>query len=516
MTQVLTNSQGKVYVANGKALLSPDTYPGLNSSFSNGYVTVNKGVLEDYSVSNITETGCLGKYNHVYNNFKIQGSPTINFSTGSISNISSTNFIQLYSTFPSVSSSDIIFRGKISTLNQIHPILSKYNTLVFIGINGTNKFGLFSSSWQEGTNVLSINTWYWFRIISSGSTITGYTLVDNDYVLDKLPDISQWRQEFTTTKSFFSATAYNIGKNYNQASQYWNGELDLSQSRIIFNGSLWWTAEGKSGIVKYNNTYTQTKGMVDNSSIPSGTTSLHIYYNPVKRDYLLDISKTLKSIQVGNKTYNCPYGGTVDITGYSSYPYYSISPTWGFYGSPTYNNADMSYSGFNSSTYLVTDYTFSMTPEQFSQGFTIQVHFVTPATMPNQYQRLLSCGSTYQYGPYLAIKPSGAGFDCGLATGGSVIIRLADTGQLSVSTEYWLRMTKTDSANDTVLQLSTNGTTWTTLDTNSGTITSNVTGNQTLKLGVAPDSSDQYFRGKIDLRDTFIEIAGTKVWSTLI
>lgn len=522
MTKVQTNSQGKVYVANGKALIASEgiAYNGLDSSFTNGEVTIKKGALADYSISEVTETGCLAKYQNIYNNYKIWGYPTINFGSGVVSGFSggsTDHYIILPQNFPStITQADMIFKGMLTDFSYHSMLLGCANSYErgFYVRRTTQAFSCYTGSWVDGTNALSTNTWYWFRVIFDGTNWIGYTLEDDDYVLDKLPDISQWRQEWTTTTNIISGFLFNIGFNYATPTEYWKGSINLGQSQIIINRELWWSAKGNSGIVKYNNTYIQTQGMLDTLSgtIPSSATSLYINYNPVGRSYMLDTLNSMKAVQVGNKWYSCPSGGQVNVTGFSSYPVYSISPSFGFSAPITYNTDDMSYSGFSSDNFIKGNYIFEMTTAQFTKGFTLQVHIKTPSSFPSDNMHLIYCGSDYSHGPYIGIRSGGKCAYCGLSSGGTLIFEISNTStQLSANTEYWLRMTKPDTtyfSHNTVLQLSTDGETWTDLGSSSSAPSTTITADRWLRVGYG----GKVFTGRLYLEDTFIEIDGTKVW----
>jgi hypothetical protein len=525
MTKVQTNAQGKVYVANGKALIATTpgvAYPGLDTDYTNGLATINKGALADYSISDITETGCIAKYTNVYNNFKIFGNPNINFETGVLSGITDSSYINMPKAFPAtIANVDMIFKGKIDDFSTTHSVLFNFNnaSYSFIVRYTTQKFSCYANAWVEGTNVLSTNTWYWFRVTFDGTTWRGYTLVDDDYILSQLPDISQWRQEWTTTSSMpISNTTCGIGTNAGARAQHWYGSLNLSQAVIYVNGAEWWNAKGNSAIVYSNNIYQQTYGLL-NTNIPSGTPELQINYNPVDRNYALGERNAVVASIVGNKSYVWGNGGLLNFSGYSNYPSYSISPNWGFVGTPTYNSSNMSYSGFNQNNYIRTNYDFLMSTTQFAKGFTIQMHIKTPSSWggSSDHNWVFSQDGNWQYYSFFGILAN-AKACIKLATGGSELLSMTVSTSLSTNTEYWIRVVKPDTRyfpNDTVMQISTDGENWTTDATASvSSISTNISNG---KLRVGAYDGTWYMRGAVYLDGTFIEFNNgdgttTRVW----
>lgn len=685
------------------------TYPGLDTDYNNGLATINKGALADYSVSDVTETGCIAKYTNVYNNFKIFGNPNINFGTGAIRGFSYNDYIQLPQSIPAYgycSTMDMIFLAESTSVSDINSLLSQPSSLRFIGTNSeTSTYSIYTGSWVNGTTVLQNNKKYWFRVIFDGTNWKGYLLEDDDYVLSSLPDISQWSYEWTTTTDIFRGQQLVIGRNYGQSSQYFRGTVNFSQAVIYVNGEEWWNAKGNSAIVKnyiytnyttvgspiidintglvkgfstsdyiripntfpssissadiifkgkldalsvdnplimqnrgygcrgfyvtatgyfsyYDGIYTggthllstnkwywfrivldntywrwysleddnytfetlpdisdwqyenqrqtdsfssnvmniglgyliesyyywhgsidlsqciiklngntwwnakssnyqQTYGLL-NTNIPSETPELQINYNPVDRNYALGERNAVVASIVGNKSYVWGNGGLLNFSGYSSYPSYSISPNWGFVGSPTYNSSDMSYSGFSNDNYIATNYTFSMDATQFTKGFTIQAHVKTPSSFTGYYNKIFSCGTQYTYGPFLALNANGGGVYFAISSGGSILLSINVSTALSVNTEYWIRIVKPDTryfSNNTILQLSTDGENWNTIGTSAETISTTVSADMKMILGVGGASYPTHiFTGNIYLDGTFIDYntgtgnETTRVW----
>ena len=140
-----------------------------------------------------------------------------------------------------ISMADLIFKANSTSLATHNILLARQsNVEQYFGIRYTKKFSIYNGGWTEGTNDLNINTWYWFRVIFDGTDWTGYTLEDNNYTSNTLPEISQWRQEWTTTSngaaSWIKGIRCTIGKNLLANGEYMYGSIDMKESSITIDG----------------------------------------------------------------------------------------------------------------------------------------------------------------------------------------------------------------------------------------------------------------------------------------
>lgn len=226
-------------------------FNGLNMTYeqlsgSPMVVKANDGQLPDLThISGVT--GCLKEAGQQYpakiqgTNYTLIGSPTIS-SDNVVSDFSASNGLKLPSSLPStITSLDIIFKGNLTNVSSNSVIFAHANTSErYIGIRNTGKFSMYTSSWVEGTTALSTGTEYWFRVVKDGNNYKGYTLVDNSYTLDTLPDLSSWTQEFSTSTNIFSGLLFNVGYNYKTTAEYFKGSIDLKGCSVNINGSEFW------------------------------------------------------------------------------------------------------------------------------------------------------------------------------------------------------------------------------------------------------------------------------------
>lgn len=152
------------------------------------------------------------------------------------------NYLRLETMPSEITSADLIFKGMTPDLNSHNALIAHINSEQYYGIryNSNKSFSIYNGSWIDGTNTLSVNTWYWFRVKFDGTNWVGYTLEDKDYTSETLPEISEWRQEWTTPNGFLAGNIFNIGFNPLTAGEYWKGSVDLEQSSIIINDEVFW------------------------------------------------------------------------------------------------------------------------------------------------------------------------------------------------------------------------------------------------------------------------------------
>lgn len=152
------------------------------------------------------------------------------------------NYLRLETMPSEITSADLIFKGMTPDLNSHNALIAHINSEQYYGIryNSNKSFSIYNGGWIDGTNTLSVNTWYWFRVKFDGTNWIGYTLEDKDYTSETLPEISEWRQEWTTPNGFLAGNIFNIGFNPLTAGEYWKGSVDLEQSSIIINDEVFW------------------------------------------------------------------------------------------------------------------------------------------------------------------------------------------------------------------------------------------------------------------------------------
>jgi hypothetical protein len=238
-----------------------DDYTGIitatYNSVENGtdYYDMSVDVLPDHSIPNSTSQ-CLMPAGQIYKNIgdiEVNG-VTLNGATMSddyiLSGFSSSNYASLDTAFPS----SITQFKMIMKANTGSGLTSHHNTLLgrktsseatYIIRSTTQAFSTYQSGWIDGTNALSANTDYWFKVELVNGSYIGYTAEDDGYTIDDVEERATWRQEWATTNSAIAGLQANIGYNSNSTGEYFGGTIDLKNSLITCNDSVYLSAQRK-------------------------------------------------------------------------------------------------------------------------------------------------------------------------------------------------------------------------------------------------------------------------------
>ena len=225
---VLKDRKGIAYIANEET----DNYP---ANISVSAFDKNYGEEESLSDKVIISNN---------NNYEKLGSIKINEDTGIISDFSYDNGLLLNSSFPSTfNSMKIIIKAQPTDVSNNSVMFGNYSSTgnKHISIRSRSVFSLYYGSWVSGTTPLVNDTVYWFGVEFDGANFKGYVLQDNgEYTFETLPEFSEWSEEWTTTQNIFFNNLFAIGYNNNNTSEYFRGQIDISNMCIWINNNVWW------------------------------------------------------------------------------------------------------------------------------------------------------------------------------------------------------------------------------------------------------------------------------------
>jgi len=267
---------------------TPLTISSFQESTSLMAVSIASGQLPNNSTCANT-LGCLATagqsypiYKSEYINYTTYGTPTINVTTGVVSDFSSSNYL----TLPSTTTSNYFDLIQKVMYNGVSGEQTIWWTPADKGIAiYSNKLGIFSGGWVLGSTTFTEGT-YWIRAIYDNGTLSLYSLADNDYTLDTLPAISDWTAETTLSASnIFSG--YTIYLSRNNDSYRWQGSMDLSGSAVYADtsGTPWWVALGTTTL--------SAVGLLPSGVVDDGTEKTwNLFYNYSTETFLLDTTAT--------------------------------------------------------------------------------------------------------------------------------------------------------------------------------------------------------------------------------
>lgn len=178
-----------------------------------------------------------------YDNYQTVGSPTI--SSKNASGFSTSNYLILPERFnPGSNPWEICLRFSFTSNTEWDTIIGCdtdfAHGLHICLINNKVKLEATSnnSSWNicavQGTTTLSTDTFYYFKVVFTGTQYVGYLSTDGE----------TWNTEFTVNSSLtisVTKTQFLGAQTFFESTHYLHGTLDLSKSYIKINNSLWWT-----------------------------------------------------------------------------------------------------------------------------------------------------------------------------------------------------------------------------------------------------------------------------------
>ena len=198
-----------------------------------------------------------------------------------------------------------------------------------------------------------------------------------------------------------------------------------------------------------------------------------------------------------------------DGLSYDIEPKYTVNATR--VGSLTVTD-DCIVGGFSFNNIIFTNYDFLMFANELAAGFEIRLHIKTGSSLSNQW--ILSNGASWNTGLGLTINNDlGNKFWFRFSNAdNSINWTFNGTSSLSTNTEYWLRLIKGEGSVDTYFQLSTDGTNWTTEDSQTISFSDHFITSGAFNFGNLT-TGNEYFRGQIYMADCYVNFASTRKWS---
>lgn len=415
---------------------------------------------------------------------------------GIISGFSETAGIDFNYLFPTLKTAKFIFKATPSDFLSNSCLLSSTaGYTILIRKDPYKYFGCYAGGWNTGKTILTAGQTYWFGVDFKNSTYRGYILADDgSYTVDNLPDFSQWSLEWTTSSDVVSNKKFEIGYNKNTPDEMFSGTIDLNNTKIWVNDELvlsypFYGHASYPGLL-YNYEDTGAACDLNAFAVTENDGSVKVL---VSSDESLAL-ENVKKVQWINQ---------VELPQHQLYNYAETSEkifdNFTKMGSPQVTDEGV-LSNLTSSNYV-------KTPVYLSPGdkkWLMQVKF-NCSTINAGDSQYIFCSSRYLNGPYIIISAQGI-INCSLANG-ALIGGVNDSETMLANQDYWIRL-EFDGINKYTASKSLNGVDFTIM----GSFESNTLINSTDFMQLGYSSSGTYFRGSIDLAETFIEIDGQRFW----
>lgn len=172
-----------------------------------------------------------------YTLFNIVGN--LSFSSGVASDFGESDYMTCTG-FSPITSGTFLFRVYFTSTGT-NTILKDLSTDYEKYFACDDYYGIYDNGWTKSSNYQITDQWHFIRLEIKGGVSSLYTLVDNNYTIDTLPPLENWRFECSVNSNLFSdASSFQIGANLNWTPGYLRGQLDLSKSQIIINDEIYW------------------------------------------------------------------------------------------------------------------------------------------------------------------------------------------------------------------------------------------------------------------------------------
>lgn len=168
------------------------------------------------------------------------------------------NNLKLLNPIPNFSSIRIIFKAScVDLYSEDNVLLCNKNKEQYIGIDdGPLMPSIYNieaqEEWTTGQVPIKEKTNYWFCLDSSdGQTFTYYTIEDNNYTLNTLPQLSEWEEQCSINDNFFAEQEFYIGYNPFSQEEYWKG--NIYECQINIDDNVWFNLSTAQEGVDYEN-----------------------------------------------------------------------------------------------------------------------------------------------------------------------------------------------------------------------------------------------------------------------
>ena len=221
----------------------------------------------------------------VYDNYTIVGSPTVNTSTGVVSGFSNSNYLTIDDNpnFQDANSWEFITKISVGSTSTNQKLLFGYGINFGVTASGYLHLWLYNNGSEFvnsdvcPANLLPTNPF--IKLSFNGTIYSCYISSDGETWILKY--------SYNSTIKLIESGPFRLGKDGYGGSEYWRGSIDLSQTYIKVNNSIWWEANSSSDVqiegCLYN--YTDDGSAVTLNAYQTGTSIIltpDVSYNGIK------------------------------------------------------------------------------------------------------------------------------------------------------------------------------------------------------------------------------------------
>lgn len=199
--------------SSGNPYISQNYHPYIYTGISNGDTTFRTALPDPLPyLQNYTINGSVS----IDSNFNGTGWSASNYLSGIIEPMQEVNL-------------EILGKAYFSSGTSVRVICP------YAAISSRGLFTYFDSntSWDRAGAQRNMNasTWYWFKVRVINGIAIGWTIADNNYTEETLPDIDSWTGQFVTNKNT-EDLAVTIGKVFGSNGTAWGDKISISSFKI--------------------------------------------------------------------------------------------------------------------------------------------------------------------------------------------------------------------------------------------------------------------------------------------
>ncbi len=290
-----------------------------NSTVNPGSISVNNADLPNYEL-NYTKPVVLMPYGSTYrkvsaieeNPFLVNENCTVEEGIASNFSLSNRMYVNREGSY---SDFEVTIKCMFTNTPTSCIVSNSGNTERELGLHN-GKFAVYWQNWYDGTTSVETNKWYFIKLKTQNNVTTVYSIEADEYTYSTLPSLENWTEECSINDFSFTDKIY-LGQNYNYTSEYLYGSIDLTQSKILVNNSVFWeypqyaeieSSEPRNGCL-YNYTDTGSAQQFD----------CYVMEDNVTKEQNILLSPTGATVSISGK--NRLFINTVSIPAHTVYQY---------------------------------------------------------------------------------------------------------------------------------------------------------------------------------------------------
>lgn len=157
---------------------------------------------------------------------------------------------------------DIIIKAQYNYNGSHNNLFARASN--WFGVRSNGIASMYLQQWIQGQTAIQSGVDYFWRLKNDGNgNFVFYTLVAGDYDINNLPTLENWTAECSTTINWLAGQQFYFSYNSGSPFEPWNGQVNISQSRIYVDGNVLFDGSKTSDWTNHSATITTISGKGD-------------------------------------------------------------------------------------------------------------------------------------------------------------------------------------------------------------------------------------------------------------